>query len=58
MTILLDVELAFSQGVPELDGPVSRTRDDLSVVGREGDGQDVGSVTNESSSGETSVEVP
>lgn len=58
VTVVGDVELAFTQGVPQLDSSVSGSRDDLSVVGREGDGQDVASVTDESSSGFTSVQVP
>ena len=33
MAVLLDVELALSEGVPELDGAVARARDDLAVVG-------------------------
>lgn len=58
VTFILDLELAFTKGVPELDGLVTRARDDLSVVGREGDGKDVLGVTNEATSGETRVEVP
>jgi len=30
-----DGEFAFSEGVPELDGLITRSRDDLSVVSRE-----------------------
>jgi hypothetical protein len=58
VAVLLDVELALSKGVPELDGSVSGSGDDLSVVGREGDGEDVGGVADESSGGEAGVEVP
>lgn len=32
-----NVELALAEGVPELDGAVTRSRDDLTVVGGEGD---------------------
>ena len=37
MTLVHNVELALSQGVPELDGPVTGTGDDLTVVGGERD---------------------
>jgi hypothetical protein len=58
VTVVDNVELAFSEGVPELDRSVSRGGDDLSVVGREGDGEDVAGVANELSGGQTCVEVP
>lgn len=58
VTVLLDVELALSKGVPELDGAVSGARDDLSVVSREADGENVRSVSNESAGGSTGVQVP
>lgn len=58
VTILFDVVFAFAEGVPKLDGPVARTRDDLSVVGREADGEDIGCVANETTSGLAGVQVP
>ena len=58
MTVFLDVILAFSERVPELDCPVTRTRDNLPVVCAEGDRQDIGSVANELTGGETSDKVP
>jgi hypothetical protein len=58
VTLLLDVKLALSQSVPKLDRLVPRSGDDLPVVGRERDGQDVGGVTDESSSGRSGVQVP
>lgn len=58
VTILLDVILALSEGVPELDGPVARTRDDLPVVCAEADRQNIGGVSNEAARGDTGVEVP
>jgi hypothetical protein len=58
VTILGNVELAFTQGVPQLDGSVSRGGNDLSVVGREGNGQDVTGVSDESSGGLSGVQVP
>lgn len=41
VAILLDVVFAFTKGIPEFDGPVTGTRDDLPVVRAEADGQDV-----------------
>jgi hypothetical protein len=80
VTIFGDVELAFTQSVPQLDGSVSGSGDDLSVVSGEGDAkgrvdgllvqdisitidviysrQNITGVTDESSSGFTSVQVP
>lgn len=58
MAVLGDVEFAFAKGVPQLDGTVSRAGHDLSVVGRERDGQNIGSVADESSSGGAGVQVP
>lgn len=48
-----DGELAVSERVPELDGPVARARNDLSVVGGEGDGEDVVGVADETAGGDT-----
>lgn len=53
-----DGVLAVTEGVPELDCSVARTRDDLSVVGREGDGENVVGVANESSGGGTGSKLP
>ena len=58
VAVLLDGELADTDGVPELDGSVSGGREDLSVVGREGDREDVLGVADESSDGVTAGEVP
>lgn len=41
VTIFLDGEFTFSQSVPQLDGLVTGTRDDLTVVSREGNGQNI-----------------
>lgn len=41
VAILLDGELALSQGVPQLDGLVPRAGHDLTVIGREGNRQNV-----------------
>lgn len=58
MTVILDIILAFSKGVPKFDSSVTRTRDNLSVVCAEADRQDIGGVANESASGLASVQVP
>ena len=58
MAVVNNVELALAEGVPELDASVSRGRDDLSVVGRERDGEDVAGVADELSGGEAGVQVP
>ena len=58
MAILLDVVLALAKGVPELDRAVACARDDLPVVGREADGEDVGGVADEAAGGSAGVEVP
>ena len=58
MTVLLDIVLALSERVPELDRPVTRTGDNLPVVCAERDRQDIGGVANELTGGETSVKVP
>ena len=58
MAILLDVVLALSEGVPELDRLVARAGDDLPVVGTEADRQDIGLVADEATGGKTGVQVP
>ena len=58
VSIVLDVIFTFTEGVPELDCPVTRTGDDLPVVCAEADRQNVGGVTNKLTGGETGVKVP
>ena len=53
-----DGVLAVTQGVPELDGTVTRTGDNLAVVGGERDGEDVVVVADESAGGGTAGELP
>lgn len=53
-----DGVLAVTEGVPELDGSVARTRDDLAVVCGEGDGEDVVGVADEAAGGDTGGELP
>ena len=58
MTILLDVVLALAEGVPQLDGAVARTRDNLAIVSTEADGENIGGVSNEAAGGKAGVQVP
>ena len=53
-----DGVLAVTEGVPELDGSVARSGDDLAVVGGEGDGQDVVGVADKAAGGDTGGELP
>lgn len=58
MAVLSDVELAVTQGVPQLDGAVTATRHDLTVVGAEAHAHDVTGVTNKAAGSSTGVQVP
>lgn len=58
VTLLSDGELAVAESVPELDGSVSRSRDNLSVVCREGNRENIIGVANESTGGGTGGELP
>jgi hypothetical protein len=58
VALLGDGELAVTEGVPQLDGSVAGSRDDLTVVGGERDGQNVVGVADEASGGGTSGELP
>jgi hypothetical protein len=58
VSLIFDGVLALSKSVPELDGSVSRSRDDLSVVSREGNTQNILGVSNKTSGGSTKVQIP
>jgi len=58
VTLLGDGKLAVPESVPELDGSVTGARNDLSVIGGEGDGKNIIGVANESSGGGTGRELP
>lgn len=58
VALLVDGELAVTEGVPQLNGAVARARDDLTVVGREGDGKDVVGVADESSGSGAGSKLP
>jgi hypothetical protein len=51
VSLILDIVLALSEGVPQLDGAVTGSGDNLPVVSTEADGQDIGSVSNEAAGG-------
>lgn len=55
---VIDDNLALAKGVPEADRLVAGTRNDLSVVGGEGNGEDVLGVTNEASVSLGLVQIP
>ncbi len=58
MALLSNSELAVTESVPELDCSIARSGDDLSVVGGEGNGQNIVSVANKASSGGTRGKLP
>jgi hypothetical protein len=53
-----DGVLAVTEGVPQLDGAVAGSRDDLAVVGREGDGQNIVGVADKAAGGLAGRELP
>jgi len=58
VTILLDIILAFTQSVPELDGLIAGTGDNLPVISTEADGENIGGVADEAAGGCASVQIP
>lgn len=58
VALLGDGVLAVTEGVPELDGSVARARDNLAVVGGEGDGEDVVGVADEATGGGAGGKLP
>lgn len=55
---VFDHETADTKGVPEADGTITRTRDDLTVVSREGNREDILGVANEATGGGASGQIP
>lgn len=55
---VFNVVFTFTQSVPELDALVTRTGDDLTVIGRERDGKDISVVSDETAGSGTVDEVP
>ena len=58
VAILVDGELALSEGVPELDALIAGSRNDLPVVRRKGDGEHIFLVSDKTAGGVASIEVP
>ena len=58
MALVGDGVLAVTESVPQLDGSVAGSGDDLAVVGGEGDGEDVVGVTDKAAGGYTGRELP
>ena len=58
VAILLDIVLALSKSIPELNGPVTGAGNDLPVISAEADRQHIGGVADETAGGKTGVEVP
>lgn len=53
-----DGELAVAEGVPQLDGAVTGTGDDLAVVGGERDGENIVGVADEGAGGVAAGQLP
>ena len=58
VALIGDGELAVTEGVPQLDGAITGTGDDLTVVGGERDGQNIVGVADESAGGVTGRQLP
>ena len=58
VSLLSDGKLAVTESVPELNGSIARSGDDLSVIGGEGDGENIVRVPNKSSGSGTSSKLP
>lgn len=58
MALVGDGVLAVTEGVPELDSSVAGAGDNLAVVGRERDGENVVGVADEAAGGHTGRELP
>lgn len=58
MSLLGDGELAVTESVPQLNCAVAGSGNNLSVIGREGNGKDVVVVSNKSAGGGTSGKLP
>ena len=58
VSLVGDSELAVTQGVPQLDRTVTGARDNLTVVGGKGNGEDIVCVANKSAGGVTAGKLP
>lgn len=58
MSIILDVILAFTKGIPEFNRSVPGARNNLPVVSTETDGEYIGGVTDETPRSVSSIKIP
>jgi hypothetical protein len=58
MSFLGNSELAVTKSVPQLDCSVAGSRDNLSIIGGEGDGENIVGVSNETTSSGTGRKLP
>lgn len=58
MALILNFELALAEGVPELDGLIAGSGNNLAVVGAEADAENILFVAHKALGGQTGVEVP
>jgi len=58
VSLLGDGKFAVTKSVPQLDGTIAGSGDNLSVVGGEGNGEDVVGVANKSSCSRTGRKLP
>lgn len=58
MTLVGDGKFAVAQSVPQLDGAIAGARDDLAVIGGEGDGEDIVGVADKAAGCHTGSELP
>ena len=58
MALVGNGKLAVAQRVPQLDGTIAGAGDDLTVVGGEGDGEDIVGVADEAAGRHASGEFP
>lgn len=58
MALVGDCELAVTKGIPELNRPVPRSGDDLTVVGGERNREDITSVADEAAGGLAGGKLP
>jgi hypothetical protein len=54
VALIRDGVFAVTESVPQLNGAVAGSRDDLTVVGGEGNGENIVGVANETTGGGTS----
>ena len=58
VSLVLNGPLVLTEGVPDANGLIARTGDDLTVISGESDGEDILGVSNETTGGGTEVKIP